>query len=55
MSVNRSYDCHKGFEFLLKYIKWIVHPKMKILSIGYLLTLMLFQPRKTFVHLRNMN
>jgi len=33
-------------------LEGLVHPKMKIKS---LLTPMLYQPRKTFVHLRNTN
>jgi len=35
------------------HIKGLVHPTMKIKSL--LLTPMLYQPRKTFVHLRNTN
>ncbi len=40
---KRSPETHADF-------KGIVHPKMKILSL--ILTLMLFQMRKTFVHLQ---
>jgi len=34
---------------LTVYLKGLVHPKIKILSVK--LTLMFFQPSKTFVHL----